>query len=122
MNWLVGLIAVCMTVFAVVSGVREIQLYRKALRGEVKYLVSKKRLVRRVLISVILLLETGFLVFGFFFFKPKSPGVELLYWMAPLVLVFVLFALTFRDLHDTRRDVERIFMEELRDSVRKNQG
>jgi hypothetical protein len=119
MNWLVGLIAVCMTAFAVVSAIREIQLYRKALRGEVRYLVSRKRLVRRMLISVILLVETGLLVFGFFFLAAKSSGVELLYWMAPLVLVFVLFSLTIRDLHDTRRDVERIFLEEMRDTVKK---
>lgn len=119
MNWLVGLIAVCMTVFAVVSAVREIQLYRKALRGEVRYLVSKRRLTRRVGISAILLAETVFLVFGFFFFSSKSPGIELLYWMAPLVLIFILFSLTFRDMAETKRDVERIFLEEMRNSVKK---
>lgn len=119
MNWLVGLVAVCMAAFAVVSAVREVQLYRKALRGEVKYLVSRKRLIRRITISAILLALTVLLLFGFFFFAAKSPGIVLLYWMAPLILVCVLFALTFRDMAETRRDVERIFLEELRDTAKK---
>lgn len=107
-----------MLIFAVVSGAREIVVYRKALRGEVEYLVSKKRLKRRLLISAILTIESVLLFTGFFLLGPRSPEIELLYWLPALALILFLISLTMRDFQETRQDIDRIFRE-ARDSARK---
>ena len=120
MIWIVGLLAIAMAVFAIGSAIREVRLYRKALKGEIQFLISRSRMVRRILISLILLTESGFLIFGFFFFHPQKPGFELLFWVPPLILIFALLFLTFRDLYETSRDVDRIFREELREAAKKN--
>lgn len=119
MFWLVGFIAAAMLTFAVVSGAREITVYRKALRGEVEYLVSKKRLKRRLLISAILTIESVLLFAGFFLLAPRSPEIELLYWLPALVLIFFLISLTMQDFRETRQDIDRIFRE-ARDTARKS--
>ncbi|HET6267323.1 MAG TPA: hypothetical protein VFG11_06355 [Acidobacteriota bacterium] len=118
MNEFVAAICAAMTAFAIFTAWREIKLYRKATKGEVQYLISQKRLKRRLLISLILLGEAGFLLFGFFFLHTASPHFELLFWVVPFCLILLVLTLTFRDLHETRKDVDLIFRE-ARDSALK---
>jgi hypothetical protein len=118
MNSFVAGICAAMTAFAVLTAWREIKLYKKAVKGEVQYLISQKRLKRRLLISLILVSEAGLLLFGFFFLHAASPHFELLFWIVPFCLIFLVLTLTFRDFHETRRDVDLIFRE-ARDSALK---
>jgi hypothetical protein len=111
MGVVVLLIVAGMLGFAVVSAIREIRVYRKALKGDELYLVSSSRLKRRLLISMLLVVETIFLIIGVFFFTVEKPYQELLFWAAPLFLIFLLIHLSVRDFRETSRDIDRIFKE-----------
>jgi len=108
---LILVLAGAMVGFAVISAIREIQLYRMALKGDEQYLVSRRRRNRRLLISLLLVTEASFLVIGIFFFAADKPHYELLFWTPPLLLIVLLVHLSLQDLHETSRDIDRIFKE-----------
>jgi hypothetical protein len=111
MEELVLLMIAGMGGFSVISAIREIRLYRKVLKGADLYLVSRRRLNRRLFISFILLAETTFLLVGVFFFTAEKPYQELLFWTPPLLLIILLVHLSLRDFRETSRDIDTIFKE-----------
>jgi hypothetical protein len=119
MNALILLLAGAMGGFAVISAIREIRLYQKALKGDDLYLVTRRRRNRRLLISFLLMLEAILLTVGFFFFRGATPLQELLFWLVPLLLIGVLIHLSMQDFRETSRDIDRIF-KEARDSAIKS--
>jgi hypothetical protein len=100
-----------MIVFAVWSAIREIQAYRKYLKGDRQYLVSKKRRNRRVLIAGVLILEAALLSLGVFVLTFKNPSAALIYWIAPTVLIIWLVYLGMRDFQETSHDLDVIVRE-----------
>ena len=118
MNWLIGILICGLVVFSVGSAVREIRLYRRAERGEIQYLVSRQRRNRRLIVSLLLLIEAGLLHLGSFVLAFRSPHIALLYWIPALLLMMVVIALGFRDLRETRRDIDRIFHEAARSALK----
>ncbi len=111
MKILVGLMILVMIAFAFMTASNELVLYRKAVKGEVRYLVTKKRRNRRLLVSLLLTFEAILLLLGFFVVKFDRPGSALGFWIWPLVLIFLLGYLAVVDLRETRRDLDRIFYE-----------
>lgn len=111
MNVLILLLVAAMGGFAIVSAIREIRLYRKALKGDELYLVSRRRRNRRLLISLLLLSEAILLAVGFFFFTAETPFQELLFWIFPLLMILILIRLSLQDFRETSRDIDRIFKE-----------
>jgi hypothetical protein len=105
--------------FAVISAIREIRLYRKALKRDDLYLVTRRRRNRRLLISFLLMLEAILLMVGFFFLSADTPLQELLFWLFPLLLIGILVHLSMQDFRETSRDIDRIF-KEARDSAIKS--
>jgi hypothetical protein len=100
-----------MIVFAVWSAIREIQAYRKYLKGDRQYLVSKKRRNRRVLIAGVLILEAALLSLGVFVLTFKNPSAALIYWIAPTALIIWLVYLGMRDFQETSHDLDVIVRE-----------
>ena len=111
MNALIVLLVAAMGGFAIVSAIREIRLYRKALKGDELYLVSRRRRNRRLLISLLLLSEAITLAIGFFFFTAETPFQELLFWIFPLLIILILIRLSLQDFRETSRDIDIIFKE-----------
>ena len=111
MDWVVILIIVAITFFAAWSGAREVILYRRYLRGETQYLVSKSRKNRRLLISSLLILEATLLLLGFFVLHFEKPSTALLFWVPPLLLIVAIVYLSMLDFRETTRDIDRIFKE-----------
>ncbi len=111
MDLIVWLVAAAMAGFAVISAIREVRLYRMALKGDELYLISQRRRNRRLVISVLLVTEAAFLLIGVFFFVSKKPYQELLFWTLPLLLIALLIHLTLQDFRETSRDIDRIFKE-----------
>jgi len=108
---MVSLIIAGMVLFAMISGAREILLYRSALRGDTQFLISKRRLRRRLLVSLVLILEGALLLLGFFILAFDSPFEVLLFWALPLLLIVLLVYLSVLDFRETSRDIDRIFLE-----------
>jgi len=100
-----------MIVFAVWSAIREIQAYRKYLKGDKQYLVSKKRPNRRVLIAGVLIIEALLLSLGIFVLTFKNPSAALIYWIAPTALIIWLVYLGMRDFQETSHDLDVIVRE-----------
>src|SRR3990170_7559542 len=111
MESVVGFVIAAMVLFACISAIREIVLYRRAMRGELFYLVSKPRRNRRLVISSILIIEALFLFFGFFVFRHSSPGATLVFWAPPLLLIGLLLYLSVQDFRETSRDLDQIVRE-----------
>jgi hypothetical protein len=111
MNFLIACLSLGLVVFSITSITREIRLYRRAVKGETHYLVSRSRLRRRSVISALLLVEAGLLYFGNFHLKPEPAYRALLYWFSAMAVMIVVILLAFKDLKETRRDVDRIFKE-----------
>jgi uncharacterized membrane protein YbhN (UPF0104 family) len=111
MEWIASLIIVGMIAFAGWSGGREVILYKKYLKGETQYLVSKRRKKRRLLISFLLVAESALLFCGFFVLKFSQPATALLFWFPPLLLIVLLVYLSVLDFRETSRDIDRIFKE-----------
>jgi hypothetical protein len=107
---LVSCIVLVMLGFAFYTAIREISLYRKALKGEIHFLISKSRLKRRLIVSALLVVESALLVMGYFVLK-LSPGQSLLFWIFALILIFLVIFLAMRDFHQTRKDIDKIFLE-----------
>ena len=108
---MVSLIIAGMVLFAMISGAREILLYRSALRGDTQFLISKRRLRRRLLVSLVLILEGALLLLGFFILAFDSPFEVLLFWALPLLLIVLLVYLSVLDFRETSRHIDRIFLE-----------
>jgi len=119
MELIVGLVIAAITGFAIISAAREIVLYRRAVQGEVYYLVSKQRRNRRLRISAVLLIEAVFLFLGFFVLDFSSPGMTLLFWLPPLLLIGVVVNLTVQDFRETSHDLDQIVRESLETILRK---
>ena len=111
MDLTVILIIAGMALFAVISATREILLYRSALRGNTQFLVSKRRLQRRLFVSLVLVVEGVLLYVGFFALTLDSPFAALLFWTPPLLLICLLVYLSILDYRETSRDIDRIFLE-----------
>jgi hypothetical protein len=111
MDSLVLLISGAMGGFAVVSAIREIRLYRRAVKGDELYLVSRRRRNRRLLISLLLIAEAAFLLIGHFLHRSEQPYQELLFWLLPLGVAVSLVHLSLQDFRETSRDIDRIFKE-----------
>ena len=116
---LVGLMIAVMVLFAAFTARSEILLYRKAVKGEVKFLVSAKRRNRRLLISAILVLEAAFLFLGFFVLNGQTPLQALLFWLPPMLLILVLIWLGLSDLKETRKNIDRILVETCLNALQK---
>ena len=111
MHFFVALLIAGMMIFGIISALREITVYRQALKGELQYLVSRKRLTRRLLVSFFLLLEASFLLVGFFLLSFENPLQNLIFWIPPLLLIFVIIYLGILDFRETSRDLNRIMRE-----------
>jgi hypothetical protein len=111
MSFFVALLIAGMMIFGIFSAIREISVYRQALKGELQYLVSRKRLTRRLLVSFLLLLEASFLLLGFFLLSFENPLQNLLFWIPPLALIFIIVYLGILDFRETNRDLNRIMRE-----------
>ena len=118
MDAVVSFLIASVTLFAILTGAREILLYRKYLRGEINYLVSRERRNRRLVISLLLLTEAAFLFLGFFFLSFESPMLALAFWLPPLMLIGLVVYLSVQDIRETSRDIDRMFRE-ASDSVMK---
>ena len=118
MNWVFLAIVLGLIAFAIGSAFREILMYRKATRGEVRYLVSRSRLTRRLLISLLLFAEGAVLYFGAFVLSFQQPGASLLYWSLALVLMMPVVYLALVDMRETRRDIDRIFYEAVKSALK----
>lgn len=119
MHFTIPLLIAAMILFAIFTAVRESNQYQKALKGEIEYLVSRKRRNRRMWISTILLLEAALLYFGFFRLNFMLPWQALMFWCTPIVLIGLLVHLSFLDLRETRRDIDRIYQEAYRTALSK---
>ncbi len=115
---IVSCIILLMLGFALYTAYREILLYRKALKGEVRLLVSKSRLLRRLIVSGLLIVESIFLGMGFFVLK-LTPHQSLIFWISALGLILVVIYLAMRDFRETQRDIDKIFMEATRSAIKK---
>src|ERR687885_47269 len=113
MHLFAGFLIVAIIAFSVYSALREISVYNKARKGERLFLVSRKRLQRRLIISGVLLIVAFFLLLGFFVVAPKTPGQTLVVWIPPLLLILIVVYLSIQDFRETSRDLDRI----LRDST-----
>ncbi len=111
MEIVVGLLIAAMIVFAVGSALREVRLYRISLKGDIQYLVSKRRRNRRLLISTVLLSEAILLFLGIFILEFPNPVAGLLYWLPPFGLIVWMVFLGMRDFQETSKDVDVIFRE-----------
>ena len=111
MSFFVALLIAGMMIFGIFSAIREISVYRQALKGELQYLVSRKRLTRRLLVSFLLLLEASFLLLGFFLLSFENPLQNLLFWIPPLAVIFIIVYLGILDFRETNRDLNRIMRE-----------
>ncbi|HSE40533.1 MAG TPA: hypothetical protein VLH08_07170 [Acidobacteriota bacterium] len=107
---LVSCIVLMMLGFALYTAIHEISLYRKALKGEIQFLVSKSRLLRRLIVSALLILESAFVVLGYYVLK-LTPLQSLLFWSPALLLILIVVYLAMRDYRETRRDIDRILLE-----------
>jgi nitrate/nitrite transporter NarK len=114
----VSCIVLLMLGFALFTAYREVVLYRKALKGEIRFLVSKSRLFRRLGISGLLILESVFLVIGHFALK-LTPTQALFFWVPALILILAVIYLAMRDFRETRRDIDKIFLEAARSAIKK---
>ena len=121
MEILVGLLIAGMIVFAVWSSIREIQAYKKYLKGDKQYLVSKKRRNRRVLVAALLILEAVLLSLGIFVLHFENPVESLLYWIVPTVLIICLVVLGMRDFQETSHDLD-VIVRETSDVILKHRG
>ncbi len=117
-----GIIIVLMLVFASVTAVREIKLYRKALTGNIQYLISKSRLARRLTVSGLLFVESIFFVIGFYVLNLSDPLQSLLFWTPALILILLVLYLGMRDFRETRRDIDKILLEAARASVQQKKS
>lgn len=108
-----------LAVFSLGSAVREIRIYSRAERGDIQFLVSRRRRNRRLLVSGLLLIEAKLLFLGTFIYKLSRPPVALLYWTSALLLVIVVILLAFQDLRETRRDIDRILRESIKSALKK---
>ena len=115
---LVSCIILLMLGFALFTAYREILLYRKALKGEVRLLISKSRLLRRLVVSGILITESIFLGMGFFVLK-LTPFQSLIFWIPALALILIVIYLAMRDFRETRRDIDKIFLEATQAAIKK---
>jgi hypothetical protein len=111
MNLLVVFLIAGMVAFATVTAFREILQYKRALKGDLQYLMSKQRRNRRLLISFLLLIEALFLFLGFFVIKSGANAIALLFWLGPMFLVVAIVFLSLQDWKETRRNVDLIFKE-----------
>jgi hypothetical protein len=111
------IIIVLMLGFALVTAVREIALYRKALAGKVQFLISKSRLARRLTVSGLLFVESIFFVIDFFVLNLSDPFQSLLFWTPALILILLVVYLGMRDFRETRRDIDKILLEAARSSI-----
>ena len=118
MSIAVGIIIVLMLLFASVTAFREIKLYRKALTGNIQYLISKSRLARRLTVSGLLFVESIFFVIGFYVLNLSDPLHSLLFWTPALILILLVVYLGMRDFRQTRRDIDKILLEAARTSIR----
>jgi membrane protein required for beta-lactamase induction len=112
-----GIIIVLMLAFAVMTAVREIALYRKALAGKVQFLISKSRLARRLTVSGLLFVESIFFIIGFFVLNLSDPFQSLLFWTPALILILLVVYLGMKDFRETRRDIDKILLEAARSSI-----
>lgn len=119
MHFAVPLLIAAMILFAVFTAIRESNQYQKALKGEIEYLVSRKRRNRRMWISAILLLEAALLYLGFFRLNSMKPWLALAFWLTPILLIGLLVHLSLLDLRETRRDIDRIYQEAYRSALKK---
>ncbi len=125
MHLTVSLIIAGMVLFSVISAVRERLLYRSALRGNTQFLISKRRLQRRLFVSVVLILEGTLLYLGFFVLTLDSPFAALLFWTSPMLLIGLLVYLSILDYRETSRDIDRIFLEAsntIRDKIKQQKS
>lgn len=113
-----GIITGLMLVFASITAVREIKLYRKALAGKVQYLISKSRLARRLTVSGLLFVESIYFIIGFYVLDLSDPFQSLLFWTPALILILLVVYLGMRDFRETRRDIDKILLEAAHTAVR----
>jgi hypothetical protein len=111
MHFFADFLILAIVLFSVFSGIREISVYRKARSGEPLYLVSKKRLRRRLIISGILLIVSLFLFLGFFVVSSSAPLSNLMIWVPPLILIILVVYLSIQDFRETSRDLDRILRD-----------
>ncbi len=116
-----GIIITLMFAFAIITAAREVVLYRKALKGEVQFLISKSRLSRRLVVSGLLTLESVFFTIGFFILDLTNPIQSLLFWTPALLLILLVVYLAMRDFRATRRDIDKILLEAARSAIQKTQ-
>lgn len=117
-----GIIIVLMLIFASVTAFREIKLYRKALTGNVQYLISKSRLARRLTVSGLLFVESIFFIIGFYVLNFSEPLQSLLFWTPALILILLVVYLGMRDFRETRRDIDKILLEAAHTAVRQKKS
>ena len=118
MNWLLVSIIIGLFAFSIGSAIREVLMYRRAVRGEVHYLVSRPRLHRRLLISLLLFAEAALLFAGSFVLSFDQAGASLLFWCIALVVMMPVFYLALLDMRETRRDIDRIFHEAIKSALK----
>ena len=111
MGIVVGALISGMILFAVWSAIREVRAYRKYLKGDPQYLVSKKRRNRRVLISTLLILEASFLFLGIYVLRFENPYQSLIYWIIPTGIIIWLVILGMKDFQETSHDLDVIVRE-----------
>jgi hypothetical protein len=111
MQIVVGLLIAGMVLFAGWSAQREIKLYRSYLQGNKHYLISKRRRNRRLMISMILLIEAALLCAGSFLLSFASPVQSLTFWIPQLALILILIYLGMKDFRETSRDIDVIVRE-----------
>ena len=121
MGFPVLVLIIGMAAFAVVSGLREINLYKRYITGETQYLVSKRRRNRRLLTSTILILEATLLFLGFFVLDFADPISALAFWIPPLMLIIFLVYLSLLDFRETSREIDHIMKEAFEIILRKAQ-
>ena len=115
---LVSCIVFMMLGFALYTAIREISQYRKALKGEIQFLVSKSRLMRRLIVSALLILESAFVMLGYFVLK-LTPLQSLIFWSPALLLILIVVYLAMRDYRESRRDIDRILLESTHAAIAK---
>lgn len=121
MSVALGIIITLMLAFAILTAVREIVLYRKALKGRVLFLISKSRLARRLTVSGLLIAESVFFTIGFFILDLTNPIQSLLFWAPALLLILLVVYLAMRDFRETRRDIDKILLEAAHSAIQKAQ-
>lgn len=111
MHLFAGILILAIIAFSVYSGLREISVYNRARKGQRLFLVSRKRLQRRLIISAMLLIVSFFLLLGFFVATPITPGETLAIWIPPLLLVLIVVYLSIQDFRETSKDLDRILRD-----------